>query len=133
MELTQEMADIFTLRLQEARERYGERPFEQAPADVKDILIAGTMLEQATNEIERLKPSKESTVGDISPAIEEMIEDVNLEVDDVKHIILFAQKEAKETFIKELREMSANAAFNGYHDASRNIDLSIERLLNPES
>lgn len=54
MELTQEMAEIFTLRLQEARERYGELPFEQVPADVKDILIAGAMLDQAQAEIDRL-------------------------------------------------------------------------------
>ncbi len=54
MELTQEIAEIFTLRLQEAREKYGELPFEQIPQDVKDILIAGQMLDQSQTEIDRL-------------------------------------------------------------------------------
>ncbi|HAS6258261.1 hypothetical protein [Vibrio vulnificus] len=133
MELTKPLTDIFMMRLDEARAKYGSLPFELVPSDVRDILIAGMMIDQAINEIERLNPHKESFTGELSPAIENMIEDVGLEITDVKHIILAAQAETKMSFVDEMREMAKNAAFNGEHQTSKDIDLATERLLSAES
>ncbi|EOW9544059.1 hypothetical protein ACO11R_004019 [Vibrio parahaemolyticus] len=69
--------------------------FELAPARDKAIMIAGKMLERTMKEIERLNPHKESSTGELSPAIENMIEDAGLEITDVKHIILAAQAETQ--------------------------------------
>ncbi|MCS0306308.1 hypothetical protein [Vibrio diabolicus] len=69
--------------------------FELATPTTKAIMIAGKMLEQTMKEIERLNPHKESSTGELSPAIENMIEDAGLEITDVKHIILAAQTETQ--------------------------------------
>lgn len=69
--------------------------FELATPTTKAIMIAGKMLEQTMKEIERLNPHKESSTGELSPAIENMIEDAGLEITDVKHIILAAQAETQ--------------------------------------
>lgn len=69
--------------------------FELATPTTKAIMIAGKMLEQTMKEIERLNPHKESSTGELSPAIENMIEDAGLEITDVKHIILAAQSETQ--------------------------------------
>ncbi|WP_182027527.1 hypothetical protein [Vibrio rotiferianus] len=100
MKITKELVEIFTARLEEARIKFGSKCFEEVPEDVRDILIAGEMLDQANNEIERLNPHKESFNGELSPAIENMIHDIGMEVDDMKHIILAAQAETKEQMCK---------------------------------
>lgn len=69
--------------------------FELATPTTKAIMIAGKMLEQTMKEIERLNPHRESSTGELSPAIENMIEDAGLEITDVKHIILAAQAETQ--------------------------------------
>ncbi|WP_030000920.1 hypothetical protein [Vibrio parahaemolyticus] len=69
--------------------------FELATPTTKAIMIAGKMLEQTMKEIECLNPHKESSTGELSPAIENMIEDAGLEITDVKHIILAAQSETQ--------------------------------------
>lgn len=102
MKVTKELecVEIFTARLEEARIKFGSKRFEEVPEDVRDILIAGEMLDQANNEIERLNPHKESFNGELSPVIENMIHDIGMEVDDMKHIILAAQAETKEQMCK---------------------------------
>lgn len=106
--------------------------FEFATPLAKAILVGGKMLEQASQKIESLNPHKESFTGELSPVLENMIEDAGLEVTDVKHIILAAQGETRRSFAKELREMAKNAAFNGEHKTSKDIDLAAQRLLSDE-
>ena len=81
---------------------YANLSFELATARDKAIMVAGKMLEQAMKEIERLNPHKESFTGELSPAIEDLIEDAGLEVTDVKHSILAAQAETKGLMCKEI-------------------------------
>lgn len=78
--------------------------FELATPTTKAIMIAGKMIEQAMNEIERLNPHKESFSGELSPSIENMIHDIGMEVDDMKHIILAAQAETKEQMYQALEQ-----------------------------
>ncbi|MDF5103797.1 hypothetical protein P3603_22760 [Vibrio parahaemolyticus] len=104
MKVTKELTQSFFARLEEARVKFGDMPFGDLPGDVLDILIAGELLDQATNQIERLNPHKESFIGDLSPVLENMIKDAGLEVDDVKHIILAAQAETNASMMQSMVE-----------------------------